>query len=251
MRTSHNKSYFDNYSHHHAYHYDNRHNDPGVYNSIFSYMKNSNKSNNMIKILDVGCGDGPFIRSMLTTGVNAFFTGFDLSLKMLRTAKKTISNTTVELVAADGFNMPLRKEARFDLIHIDSVLHHLVGTNRAESMRLVNLFCTQLRQQLSEKGILVVEEVYYVSYLFPKLTSSLIFYGLKLLNFLHLDASRIVSELLPGLEVNFLGDKEIEKLLSTYGRVYLIKKTPWQRPNLYRLLLLKDFGHISYVVTVS
>jgi SAM-dependent methyltransferase len=200
--------------------------------------------------LDIGCGDGPFIRSILATGVNAFFMGIDISLNMLRTAKKNINSPRVDLVAADGLKMPLRKEATFDLIHIDSVLHHLVGSNRSESMRLVNLFCNHLIKQLSDKGILVVEEVYYVSHLFPKLTSSLIFYGLKLLNLLRLDASRIVNELLPGLEVNFFGDKEIEKFLSTYGRVYLIKKTPWQRPTLYRFLLLKDLGHVSYVVIV-
>ena len=188
---------------------------------------------------------------MLAAGMNAKFTGFDLSVNMLRTAKKTLDSSKVELVAADGFKMPLREEARFDLIHIDSVLHHLIGNTRSESIKLANLFCRQLIDRLSENGSLVVEEVYYVSHLFPRFTSSLIFYGLKLLNILHLDASKIISELLPGLEVNFLGDKEIEKLLGSYGRVCLIKKTPWQRPKLYRLLLLKDFGHISYMVTTT
>jgi hypothetical protein len=187
---------------------------------------------------------------MLGTGIDAVFTGFDISINMLRTAKKSVDSWRVDLVAADGFKMPLKSEARFDLIHIDSVLHHLVGKTKAKSLLLASLFCKQLVEQLSENGSLVVEEVYYISHLFPKLTSSLIFYGLKLLNLLHLDASRIVSDLLPGLEVNFLGDKEIEKLLGSYGRVYLIKKTPWPRPKLYRFLLLKDFGHISYMVTV-
>jgi hypothetical protein len=53
----------------------------------------------------------------------------------------------------------------------------------------------------------------------------------------------------PGLEVNFFADKEIEKLLGSYGTTSLIKKTPWPRPKLYRFLLLKDLGHITYMVT--
>jgi hypothetical protein len=31
------------------------------------------------------------------------------------------------------FKMPLRQEARFDLFHIDSVLHHIVGRTRDKS----------------------------------------------------------------------------------------------------------------------
>jgi SAM-dependent methyltransferase len=221
-----------------------------VYTSIINDI-HRNHLPDKIKILDIGCGDGPFIRSMLSTGIDAVFTGFDISINMLRNVKKNTDSLRVEVIAADGFKMPLKSEAKFDLIHIDSVLHHLVTKTRAKSLLLVNLFCEELVHYLSENGSLVVEEVYYVSYLIPKLTSSLIFHGLKLLNFLHLDASGIFSELLPGLEVNFLGDKEIERLLANYGRVCLIKKTPWSIPKLYRFLLLKDVGHISYMVTIS
>jgi hypothetical protein len=77
----------------------------------------------------------------------------------------------------------------------------------------------------------------------------MIFYGLKLLNLLHLDVSKIVGELLPGLEVNFLHQKQIEELLEQYGTIQLIKRTPWQVPKFYRLFLLKDLGHISYIIT--
>jgi hypothetical protein len=69
------------------------------------------------------------------------------------------------------------------------------------------------------------------------------------LNILHINASKIISELNPGLEVNFFAGNEIEKLLGSYGTVSLIKKTPWPRPKLCRFLLLKDLGHITYMVT--
>ena len=202
-----------------------------------------------VKILDIGCGDGSFIKNVLTAGIDADFIGFDISINMLKMAKNSLDCSRVQLLAADGFKMPLKPEAKFDLIHIDSVLHHLIGKTRVDSVRLMDLFCKQLRDRLSENGSLIVEEVYYASHLFPQITSCMIFYGLKLLNFLHLDVSKIVGELLPGLEVNFLHHKQIDELLKQYGTVQLIKQTPWQVPRLYRFLLLKDLGHISYIIT--
>ena len=109
-----------------------------------------------------------------------------------------------------------------------------------------------LSDRLSENGVLVVEEMHYVSHLKPNITSSIIFYGLKLLNFLHLDISRIIKEFELGLEVNFLYDKEIEKLLEQYGTVRLIKKDLLKKvPKLYQFFLVKEVGHISYMVTAS
>jgi hypothetical protein len=55
-----------------------------------------------------------------------------------------------------------------------------------------------------------------------------------------------MNEFNAGLEVNFLGDKEIDRLLGNYGTVYLINKTPWPRSKLYGLLFLKDLGHITF-----
>ncbi|MDQ6865575.1 MAG: hypothetical protein M3044_17325 [Thermoproteota archaeon] len=99
----------------------------------------------------------------------------------------------------DGLKKPLKPEVKFDIIDVDSVLHHLIGRIRTESVRLIHLFCKQLKDRLSENGSLVVE-VY-------------VFYGMKLLNFLRLDVSKLVGDLLPGLEVNFLHHKQIEELL--------------------------------------
>jgi SAM-dependent methyltransferase len=201
-----------------------------------------------IRILDIGCGDGSFIKNAVTALTEADFIGLDISINMLKEAKNSLDSTSVHFFAADGFKMPLKPEAKFDLIHIDSVLHHLIGRTRAESLHLIDLFCKQLRHRLSENGSLVVEEVYYTSYLFPGITSFMIFYVLKLLNILHLDVSGIIGELLPGLEVNFLHNKQIKQLLEQYGTIQLVKQTPWSVPKLYRLLLLKELGHITYIM---
>jgi SAM-dependent methyltransferase len=240
------KSYFDNHAHHHAYH-----KDPSFYLSIISNIQKI-KPNGSIKMLDVGCGDGSFIKSIIMTGIDAVFIGTDISHNMINIAKNNLDYKGVELFEADGFKLPIKSETKFDLIHIDSVLHHLIGNTRSRSIFLVNLMLKLLIDRLSENGVLVIEEMHYVSYIFPNITSSVIFYGLKLLNFLHLDISRIINEFQPGLEVNFLYDKEIEKLLESYGNVRLIKKELWKKiPKLYKVFLLKEAGHISYMLQLT
>jgi SAM-dependent methyltransferase len=240
------KSYFDQHAHHHAYH-----KDPNFYLSIISHIKKI-ESGSRIKILDVGCGDGSFIKSTIMTGINALFVGTDVSHSMINMAKNNLNYQRVELFVADGFKLPIKSEIKFDLIHIDSVLHHLIGNTRSQSMDLVNLMLNLLIDRLANNGVLVIEELHYVSHIIANITSSVIFYGLKLLNLLHLDFSRIINELQPGLEVNFLYDKEIEKLLERYGIVRLIKKEPWKKiPKLYKLFLLKEVADISYMVTAS
>jgi SAM-dependent methyltransferase len=143
---------------------------------------------------------------------------------MINMAKKNLNYPRVELFLADGFRLPLKSESKFDLVHLDSVLHHLIGNTKYQSILLVNLMLKVLSDRLSENGVLVIDEMHYISHIKPNITSSLIFYGLKLLNFLHLDISRILNEFQLGLEVNFLYDKELEKLLEQYGIVRLIKK---------------------------
>src|SRR5712691_9831527 len=108
------KSYFNNHAHHHAYHYDSRHNDPSIYISIKNDIQRRD-ADGRIKILDVGCGDGPFIKNALTARIDADFIGFDISINMIKMAKNSLDCSGVQLLAADGSNMPLRPEAKFDL----------------------------------------------------------------------------------------------------------------------------------------
>jgi SAM-dependent methyltransferase len=244
------KSYFENHAHHHPYHNHHAYNkDPSFYDSIISHMQKI-ESGGRIKVLDVGCGDGSFIKSTIMTGIDALFVGTDLSHTLINSAKNNLDYKRVELFVADGFKLPIKSETKFDLIHIDSVLHHLIGNTKYQSMSLVKLLLKVLSDRLSENGVLVIGEMHYVSHIKPTITSSIIFYGLKLLNFLHLDISRILNEFQPGLEVNFLYDKEIEKLLEQYGAVRLIKKELWTKiPKLYQFFLLKEAGQVYYMVT--
>jgi hypothetical protein len=101
-----------------------------------------------------------------------------------------------------------------------------------------------LVSKLSDNGIIIVEEWYYVSYLLPQITSFVVFYGLKLINWLNLDLS-YTKEIRPGLEVNFLHPKQLLKILGWYGFSYLLNKAPVEIPATYKFFLLKEKGHIT------
>ena len=243
MRT---KSYFDMHAHHQAYH-----KAPLFYAQIMDHLKfRLDNGNNKIKVLDLGCGDGSFIKNLIAGGINAEFIGSDVSSSMIDIAKEKLDDqNNVEWLVCDGFELPLISRAKFDVIHLDSVLHHLVGKTRSKSRCLSNRLLAILINRLSKNGILIVEEMYYNSYLIPQITSFFVFYALKLLSMLKLDLSKFTSLYQPGLEVNFFCDKQIEGMLKNYGdSVYMIKRSPDAIPKLFRMLLLKDWGHISYSV---
>jgi hypothetical protein len=237
------QSFFDKNAHKHAYHHY-----PAIYKSIIDHIeKNHNKK--QIKILDFGCGDGAFIKCMIEDGVSAQFFGTDVSSTMIKFAKQNISDSEVELFVADGFNLPLRSELKFDLIHIDSVLHHIIGSTRVKSKYLVKELIEKLFERLTKNGALVIEELYYDSIILPGITSFLIFYGLKLFNFLHLDIHKIIKEYSMDLEVNFFCNKDLFNLLKVYGEPKLIKCIPANVPLLYRFFFLKKLGNISYAIS--
>jgi len=238
------KNYFDIHSHHSAYH-----KDPSFYEPILNHFKKV-ESAGRIRVLDIGCGDGRFIKYMIEGGVKGEFYGIDLSFGMIGTARENLQGKGVELLIADGFNMPVKSGTEFDTIHIDMVLHHLIGKTRSKSIRLVHRMLGILTKMLPENGTLIIEEITYLSYFIPSITSFVIFYGLKLLNFLHLDFSKITRQIQPRLEVNFFYDRQLEKILEKYGTVQKIRAEPKKVSIGKRLLFLRELNYLSYVVKI-
>jgi hypothetical protein len=235
------KSYFEC----HARNYAGRHME--FYPSIINHLKSIMASKNDAKLLDVGCGDGSFIKCLVGAGIRMNYLASDLSFRMITLGKKNLADCNVELFVADAFNIPLKPNLKFDVIHLDSVLHHLIGNTRGKSTELVKRMIELLVSKLSDNGIIVVEEWYYISYILPQITSFVVFYGLKLINWLNLDLS-YTKEIRPGLEVNFLHPKQLLKILGRYGSPYLLNKAPVEIPATYKLFLLKEKGHIIYVL---
>lgn len=235
------KTYFDVHSHYSAYR-----KDPNYYLPLINFLK-TDQSNQRIRVLDVGCGDGSFIKAMMMSGIDGDYAGIDISNKMISTAKQNIGQG-VGLIVSDGLNLPFVEGIRFELIHLDSVLHHIIRTTRAKSFRAAAELFEVLNKRRSQSGVILVEEMYFDSYMIPHISASIIFYILKVLNTLRLDVSRIHNEIKLDLEVNFYSDEQLREFLSKYGTVRLIKKETSRLSKLQRLFLLRDRGHVSYMV---
>lgn len=234
------KRYFETHAHSHAYH-----NDPRIYDAVCGLIQSSNVK--VKRFLDVGCGDGAFIKRTVSLSGDSEFIGTDVSYQMIKTAQKNLEGVKSNLIVCDAFNLPIRSENKFDFIHIDSVLHHLIGRTKNRSLGLVRELVRILGQKLSDQGILIIEEVYYDSHIVPSLTSTLIFYSLKLFNLLNLDISSFVKEFQLGLEVNFMHTAQIKNILENlHGKVIIVNKVKWGLRPLHRLLLLKEHGHITF-----
>ena len=154
----------------------------------------------------------------------------------------------MHLFVTDLFKLPIDASIKFDIIHADSVLHHIIGSGIKESKHLVKEIIGELIKRLAKDGSLIIEEIYYNSFIYPPITSSIIFYGLKFCNHFNINMSKIIKEFPPGLEVDFLYDKELLKFLEMYGKTRLVKRVELKIPRLYRFFLLKKFGHISVEV---
>lgn len=204
------------------------------------------------RFLDLGCGDGTLIKSVNSLSFDFQFIGTDISYEMIKTARDNLRGISVEFIVCDGFNLPIKNEIKFDFIHSAFVLHHLIGPTKGKSLELVSTLLRILVQSLSDKGILIIHEVYYDSYIIPSLTSTLIFYILKCLNLLNLDMSPIMREFQPGLEVNFLHTAELTRLLEHLGgKVQMIGKDAGTIPTIRRVLLLKDQGTLTFTYELN
>lgn len=235
--------FFNQHSHAHAYH-----KEPDFYLPLTNMML-TRTSKKELRVLDLGSGDGSFLRRLILSGITGEFMAVDVSSEMIKLAKQNLKEyDQVNLLISDGFYLPFGNGVKFDLIHMDSVLHHLIGKTRGSSTKICNRLLDLLFSMLSSSGIIVIEEMHYESYIIPSLTSWLIFYSLKVLNAFKLDLSRFVKPIIPGLEVNFFSEKELRKMIGRHGKILPIKKTLNRIPVAQKLFLQKEYGHISLMV---
>jgi 2-polyprenyl-3-methyl-5-hydroxy-6-metoxy-1,4-benzoquinol methylase len=140
----------------------------------------------------------------------------------------------------------LNTDDSYDLIHVKEVLHHVVGSSTGESRELVVDSLQSLRDRLEPYGYLIIHELYYESYLDPKLSRDMIFRALSLQNRLRIRIPQ--QHFVLDLQVCFYTREELRSLLEEAGlSVVDYKETHWDRTALHRLALIKDLGRMLFI----
>jgi ubiquinone/menaquinone biosynthesis C-methylase UbiE len=72
------------------------------------------------------------MEALVKAGINMDYFAIDISFKMITIAKENLVSSNVKLFLAYGLNIPARQDIKFDIIHIDSVLHHMIERTRGK-----------------------------------------------------------------------------------------------------------------------
>jgi SAM-dependent methyltransferase len=235
------KSYFEMHAHNYP-------KSEEFYSKLINRLKSLIDTARPVKLLDVGSGNGSFVRSLLNSRIKLDYYCTDISLNMLRIANGNLQDSNVGFFAADAFQLPLVKGLLFEIIHIDSVLHHLIDSTKGKSNLMAASLVDVLVDRLSDDGVFIVEEVHFGSHVSRQLTSTILFYALKINKFLRFDVSKVIPDLRPGLEVNFLDDEYLLSMLRRHGKVEKVHYESYTIPRSYKIFLLKKYGHSTYIL---
>ncbi len=169
-----------------------------------------------------------FVDMLLDRLPNAQAVGLDSSIGML---KKNIPRPRKTLVLGEGKTLPFSPKS-FDLINVDTVMHHLVDFRGYDStIGTIEAFLSSLRRLLRPRGLLIVREIYHEFILRDNLGSRLI-YELSTLR-----GPVVAANLLKYIGINtakagvcFLTRKQWNKVFERTGYEFLqATQKPWTK----------------------
>jgi len=123
------KNFYDNL----AEHYDDRFLFE-KYEGIIAEINNIIDANNFLKILEIGCGTGYWLKNISNGKISK--TGIDLSVEMLSVAKR--NDESANFICADARALPVKRNS-FDAVFLINVLHQIKDWRKAlkEAQKIV------------------------------------------------------------------------------------------------------------------
>jgi SAM-dependent methyltransferase len=195
------------------------------------------------RVLDVGCGNGKFIRSLIDRDIAESGVGFDISQEML----PDDNASSVQFFQASATSIPI-SEGTFDIASINDVLHHLVGPSRAKSRaNAVNCLRDALHS-VDESGFVVITEQFYEGPVKnASLTAQLVFWTLNRFDTL---ASYFDEDAVQGLRVSFYTRRELRNIIrEAGGSIESTVVTELEDDSLLRQLLIHQRGRVHFVIS--
>lgn len=203
----------------------------------------SKKNNYNKSLLDIGGGSGIF-SSFIKDKCN------ELDVTVVDPSKKLLEALDDERITKqwgqlpDKLNIPHSKI--FDYILLLEVLHHVTGDSPSSSREEALRSLKNIRQLMDKNSYLIVHELFYESYLYSPFTRNLIFYLLRLQNYLGIKF--LPKEFIMGLNVCFYTRYELEEIFNICGFCIVDSyEEDWKNNIKKKLLFLKKWGRIIYV----
>jgi len=194
-------------------------------------------------LLDIGGGSGTFADLVKQHLPDVEVTVVDPSQALL----DKIGNQTIEKINRKlPNNLNLTTGRDFGIIHVKEVLHHVVGNSVSASKELLTESLQAIASRLADNGHLVIDEVYYESFIFPPFTRNSIFYLLRLQNSLRVRFP--VYGFLKDLQVCFYTRRELLEELTKNGFCILEhREVPFASNFTKKVGLLKKWGHVIII----
>jgi SAM-dependent methyltransferase len=198
------------------------------------------------RLLDVGCGGGFFLDLFLQHFVNAWACGVDFCSAML---DANTPSRRKKLSQGDALALP-DECGDFEVINVDTVLHHLVSERGYEGTRAQIEKCLKhLQSRLMPGGVVCIREIYHEYVGYETLGTRLIFFLSTL------SVPPFVERWLKfaGLQtanagVCFLTRKQWEEMFEAAGLSILsVQDNPWPGQP-YRRFGFKASGDIYYIL---
>lgn len=133
------------------------------------------RSSSESRFVDIGCGDGAFLEYVVSKTEITDAHGMEISTGMLPDDRVF----SISYLLRDATQLPFQENS-IDFIHLDAVLHHIVGETRAESKQLVCNVLETIAEVLKPGGYLIITERHQLSrFVSDRRLSKAIFAGLK------------------------------------------------------------------------
>lgn len=166
------------------------------------------------EIADFGGGNGRLLDRLLQRMPDARGTNYEIS-KHLRELNAPSDRKTV---VADSF-LSIKAEAKFDLIFMNWVLHHLVGADLQSTISLINAASAIAHRALKPGGILVVSENLLQS-VFPARFASAALFEITRSRLLKPLVSRMRDgKAIAGVGIYYLSEPQLHSLFPGFRRV--------------------------------
>jgi ubiquinone/menaquinone biosynthesis C-methylase UbiE len=184
------------------------------------------------RLLEIGCG-----ARLTYAPVNGEAFGIDISLKMAR--HFTVNHPSAHVAVADARALPFR-EGSFNIVVMNSVLHHLVGKTHYESLQNVSSALKEVKRVLEPTGALLVKELVSRSYII----SLVMFYTTLLCAKFGIDIDLL--DIHSGVVTFFFTDAALRRISSNVG--FILRES---ESTCWRLLNLRLGRQVTYSLSLN